>query len=143
MSSRKIVSGLLATAATAMVLSFSASVFAGTGLKGVGQQPVPKSVTMTSWEDNGQGGQYLLQFQRGRTLAKGERVKGTVLSDSNCEPDAQGLNHCRNVIELENGARLLVVNNHKMSSNSCLHPGSGITLTGMDGPWMKADVPQG
>jgi len=143
MSTSKITRGLLTVAAAATVFSFSVSVFAGSGLKGTRQQPVPKSVTMTSWEDNGRDGQYLLQFERGRILAKGERIEGIIVSDTNCIPDAQGLNHCNNVIELANGSRLLIVDNHKMSSNPCLHPGSGITLTGMGGPWIKGTLPQG
>ncbi|HED14683.1 MAG TPA: hypothetical protein ENI62_13695 [Gammaproteobacteria bacterium] len=134
---------VLTTVAAAILFAISANIFADNGQNKAGQLPIPSDVALASWSDNGHGGRYLLQFARGRTLAKGEQAIGIVASDTNCKPDALGLSHCNNIIRLANGGRITVIDTHKMSANPCLRPGEGITLTGMGGPWIMGILPRG
>jgi len=102
--------------------------------------PIPTGASISSWHDNGAGGRYLLQVAQGRALAAGEKVVGVVRSDTDCEPDAQGLNHCHNTIELRDGRSIDVVDNHQMSRNRCLRPGEQIALTGVSSSWLVGTV---
>ena len=113
------------------------------GQPDTGEPRIPSGVAMTSWNDNGHGGRYLLQVAQGRALAQGERVAGSVASDTNCDPDAQGLSHCHNAIELANGDRITVIDTHKMNVNRCLKPGERIALTGIGGPWIMGTLSGG
>lgn len=49
-------------------------------------------------------------------------VIATVLSDENCEPDAQGVSHCINRLRLPNGKTLVVRHPHNMADVPCLAP---------------------
>jgi hypothetical protein len=130
-----LVLGVLATSAVFMYFY--------KGQAQTGEPPIPSGVAMTSWFDNGHGGRYLLQVAQGRSLAQGERVIGSVASDTDCDPDAQGLSHCHNGIELTNGDRITVIDTHNMSVNRCLKPGERIALTGIGGPWIMGTVSGG
>lgn len=99
------------------------------------QPVIPPGAGIASWYDNGHGDRYVLQVAQGRALAAGERALGIVKSDTNCDPDAQGLSHCRNAIELSNGTRITVIDTHQMMRNRCLSPGERITLTGIGASW--------
>jgi hypothetical protein len=101
---------------------------------------IPRGVSLASWFDNGQGGRYVLQLAQGRPPAFGTQVTGVVLSDSDCAPDAQGLNHCRNVIELADGSRFQVINNHQMMRNRCLGNGDRLTLRAVNSGWVVGDL---
>ncbi|MDE2227768.1 MAG: hypothetical protein KGL11_01845 [Alphaproteobacteria bacterium] len=103
-----------------------------------GEPAIPHGVKLASWEENGRDGQYVLQIADGGTLPSGAAVTGTVTSDTNCAPDAQGLSHCRNGIALSNGSRITVIDIHTMSRNPCLLPGETITLTRIDSSWLVA-----
>ena len=51
----------------------------------------------------------------------------TVRSDSNCAPDADGVSHCLN--DLQIGSLIVTVqHHHQMSSVPCLSPGETVTL---------------
>lgn len=102
--------------------------------------PIPRGVPLASWRDNGQGGRYLLQFVKGRAVAPGARTTGLVLSDSDCAPDAQGLNHCHNLIELADGSRVEVINNHQMMRNRCLASGDRLALRAVNGSWLMGEL---
>lgn len=55
-------------------------------------------------------------------------VAATVLSDENCEPDADGVSHCVNRLRLADGAMLTVRHPHRMMEVSCLEPGEHVTV---------------
>lgn len=57
-------------------------------------------------------------------------VIATVLTDENCEPDAEGVSHCTNRIEMPNGTRLVVTHPHRMSEVPCLAPGEKVKVIG-------------
>lgn len=101
---------------------------------------IPAGVALTSWYDNGTGGRYLLQVAEGRAPAAGEHITGIVRTDTTCTPDAQGLSHCHNAIDLANGTRITVIDNHQMSRHPCLQPGAQINLTGVNASWIVGKV---
>ncbi len=99
---------------------------------------IPAGAPIRSWADNGQGGLSLLQMIGGIQLPRGATLRGTVTSDTNCAPDALGLSHCHNGIDLDNGARILVLHTHAMMQHPCLEPGQRVTVTGLSGNWIMA-----
>jgi len=65
------------------------------------------------------------------TLVRGQypdgATKATVRTDENCTPDADGVSHCLN--ELDLGRTTIVVqHHHKMSLTPCLTPGETVKL---------------
>jgi len=119
--------GALVVAATAVA--------PGASRAAADEPPIPAGVALASWHDNGQNGRYVLQLERGRPLRAGWRVAGIVTSDTDCNPDARGLSHCRNAVELSNGGRIVVINTHQMSRNRCLKPGDGLSLSALNRSW--------
>jgi len=107
-----------------------------------GQQPasaeptIPPGAKLASWFDNGAGGRRVLQVYRGDAPPVGVRLVGTVMSDTNCEPDSQGLSHCHNVINLSNGRRIEIVNTHIMTRHPCLAPGDRVSVTRLNENWV-------
>jgi hypothetical protein len=99
---------------------------------------IPSGVNLKSWFDNGAGGAHLLKIMQGRAPTDGTQVSGTVLTDTNCDPDAQGLSHCHNIIDLGGGRRIEVVNTPFMSKHPCLSPGQQLTLTRLNADWVIA-----
>lgn len=116
-------------------LAFGSAPFS-TARADAGAPSVPAGARLGSWRDNGQGGRYVLQLENGRALRAGDRVAGIVTSDTRCEPDAQGLSHCRNGIDLANGSRIVVIDTHAMMRNRCLAPGDRLSLTAVDSSWL-------
>ena len=103
---------------------------------------IPAGVNIGSWADNGKGGQRVLQLVKGAMPAVGAVVSGSVKTDTNCDPDAQGINHCHNVIGLANGSEIEVVHNHSMMTYECLSPGQKLSLTPLNSDWVVAkDAP--
>lgn len=51
----------------------------------------------------------------------------TVLTDTNCEPDADGVSHCLNDLQIGNVV-VTVQHHHQMHSVPCLSPGETVTL---------------
>ena len=99
---------------------------------------VPAGVNLKSWFDNGAAGVRLLKVMQGNAPAAGQQVPGTVLTDTNCEPDALGLSHCHNIIDFGGGRRIEVVNNHIMSTHPCLSPGQRLTVARFNDEWVIA-----
>ena len=60
------------------------------------------------------------QIPEGATMAK-------VLTDTNCEPDADGVSHCLNDLQIGN-IIVTVQHHHQMHSVPCLSPGETVTL---------------
>jgi hypothetical protein len=58
----------------------------------------------------------------------GGPVAATVLSDENCEPDAQGVSHCVNRLRLAGGGTLVVRHPHRMMEVPCLEPGEHVMV---------------
>jgi hypothetical protein len=56
------------------------------------------------------------------------RVAGTVLTDEDCAPDAEGISHCRNVVRLANGSKVVLRHPHAMMEVQCLEPGEKVLL---------------
>lgn len=55
-------------------------------------------------------------------------MMGTVLSDENCAPDAQGVSHCTNRLRMEGGIEMTVMHPHRMADVPCLAPGERISV---------------
>jgi len=55
------------------------------------------------------------------TLPKGTK-QVTVVTDENCNPDAQGIYHCLNKLSYGTGT-IMVQNTHRMMDQPCLQPG--------------------
>ena len=54
-------------------------------------------------------------------------TQATVLSDANCEPDAQGISHCLNQLRIGD-ALLTVQHHHDMTKVPCLGPGEKVNV---------------
>ena len=104
------------------------------------QPTIPAGYDLSAWHNNGQDGEYLLQVVDGVVPPAGTAVSGVVLSDTDCEPDAQGLNHCHNGIRLADGTTLNAIDNHMMSLYRCPKPGETVTLTRFDDAWVVAAI---
>lgn len=55
-------------------------------------------------------------------------VTATVLTDEQCQPDAQGISHCLNRMRLADGTELEVRHPHDMTKVPCLAPGEQVRL---------------
>ena len=99
---------------------------------------IPPGVSLTSWFDNGKGGEHVLQIAKGDAPPVGVRLVGTVKTDTDCDPDAQGLNHCHNIIDLGNGRSIEVIHNHAMHRFPCLEPGQRLSITRLNANWVVA-----
>jgi hypothetical protein len=75
------------------------------------------------------GSVLMASLERGQLPAGA--VRATVLTDANCQPDQDGVSHCRN--ELAIGATTLVVrHHHKMSEVPCLTPGETVNILSLE-----------
>jgi len=101
---------------------------------------IPPGAQLSSWHSNGAGGRYMLQIERGRALPEGQKIAGVVRTDTDCEPDKNNLNHCRNRIDLSDGSRIDVIDNHEMARHRCLAPGDSIVLTRFNSDWIIGQV---
>lgn len=102
------------------------------------QEPaIPSGAGIHSWYENGTGGRYVAPVIAGSTqvLAPGSHV-GTVLTDTNCTPDARGLSHCHNSIAFDDGSQITVQDNHQMSRHRCLRPGEQVRVSLFKGRWV-------
>ncbi len=69
---------------------------------------------------------YLMTNLRAGTIPEGATT-ATVLTDTNCEPDADGVSHCLNDLQIGNVV-VTVQHHHQMHSVPCLSPGETVTL---------------
>jgi len=100
------------------------------------QPPIPREVAMKSWQENGRDGRYLLQVLQGSALKAGKRIAGTVKTDTDCDIDAEGPSHCHNIIGLEGGSRITVIDTHNMHRYRCLGAGDKLSLIGISKSWI-------
>nr|WP_319516856.1 hypothetical protein [uncultured Cohaesibacter sp.] len=104
--------------------------------KAMSAQPeIPTGAGISSWVENGSGGKYTLQILEGTLPEAGKSVTAKVLSDSNCAPDEEGINHCENVIKMPDGSKLVGIDNHRMSVNRCLRAGEKVTISMLTDGW--------
>jgi len=122
---------VLSLAAAALLVAVSAC---GAGAR---EPAIPPAAGIHSWYENGTGGRYVAPVIAGsmQSLAPGSRV-GTVLTDTNCTPDAQGLSHCHNSIAFGGGSRITIEDNHQMSRHRCLRPGEQVRVRQLEGRWV-------
>lgn len=99
---------------------------------------IPAGAGFASWADNGRDGQRVLQRVKGDLPVVAAAVTGVVKTDTNCDPDADGINHCHNVITLASGGEIEVIHNHSMMSHECLSPGQKVSLSPLSGDWIVA-----
>jgi len=133
--SRLLLVGLAAAGLGGLVTAFVLS----SGQQAASAGPtIPPGVSLTSWFDNGKGGEHVLQIANGTAPLPGVRLIGTVTTDTDCDPDAQGLNHCRNNIDLGNGRSIEVIHNHAMHRFPCLEPGQRLSITRLNANWVVA-----
>jgi hypothetical protein len=98
---------------------------------------IPAEAGFSSWFDNGADGRYVLPVIGGALpAAVRDGMWGRVLTDSDCAPDAAGLNHCHNIIELSDGSRITVTNNHQMTRHRCLKPGETVRVGLLKDNWI-------
>jgi hypothetical protein len=102
------------------------------------QSDILKSTSLASWSENGRDGRHLQQIADGSALSAGTTIVGVVVSDTLCQPDAQGFSHCHNGIELADGKRMTVIDTHLMSRYPCLEPGQRLSLSRIDHDWIVA-----
>jgi hypothetical protein len=102
------------------------------------QPDIPAGAHFSSWADNGKDGERILQVVKGDLSKVAVSVDGLVKTDTNCDPDAAGVNHCHNVIGLANGGEIEVVHNHAMMRYPCLSPGEKLTLARLADGWLVA-----
>ncbi|HMQ33919.1 MAG TPA: hypothetical protein PKD53_24520 [Chloroflexaceae bacterium] len=69
---------------------------------------------------------YLMTNLRAGTIPEGATT-ATVLTDTNCEPDADGVSHCLNDLQIGNVV-VTVQHHHQMHSVPCLSPDEIVTL---------------
>lgn len=120
--------GYLAIASLSAFLAGAPAVLAA-------QPAFPPGAEISSWADNGANGRYLLQIEDGVLPAEGETLTGEVISDTDCAPDAEDINHCRNEIRFADGAVLTGIDNHRMSVNRCLRPGETVAVSKLTEGW--------
>ena len=120
----------------AMALGALAATSAIAAQPGAGPLPIPPGVALKSWQANGSDGRYVLQVIQGRARSG----TATVKSDTDCDPDAQGLSHCHNNLKLANGTQITVINSHNMHQFRCLGEGDQLTLTAVGTSWTVATL---
>lgn len=131
---------IIAKRSLLMTALFAALVIAA-GCSRAGAEPaLPHNAGIQSWFENGAGGRYVVPVISGRAGDVTGAMQGVVLTDSDCTPDAQGLSHCHNFIGLENGTRIQIQNNHKMSLHRCLRPGETVLVQPMHDSWVTVQV---
>lgn len=101
---------------------------------------IPAGAGFTHWADNGAGGQYVLNVIKGHVRGVSSGASATVMTDSNCAPDAQGINHCHNILKFSNGQQIEVVDNHKMMRHRCLRPGETVSVSVLNDNWVRAQT---
>ncbi|NJO82049.1 MAG: hypothetical protein HC828_04120 [Blastochloris sp.] len=73
---------------------------------------------------------YLMTNLRSGQIPEGA-TSAVVLTDTNCAPDADGISHCLNDLQIGN-VIVTVQHHHAMAEISCLSPGETVTLMSID-----------
>lgn len=86
------------------------------------------------WKKNGNENQYITQLLDGRIEVA---VSGTVITDTDCEADDEGISRCHNQIELDNNNTVTIINIHNMQNFPCFSPGEKVEIQPLTAGWVK------
>jgi hypothetical protein len=86
-----------------------------------------------NWQENGKDG-YIVKMKSGNISSP---IKGKVLNDANCDPDSEGLSHCKVTVALENGKQIEFEMTHNMMNYPCLDLQSTIKLSPYEKGYVK------
>ena len=75
---------------------------------------------------NGVGGLELVYLTKGKMPRR--PTTATVLTDTDCAADRNGVSHCSNILRLASGRRITVRHDHKMMNDPCLTPGERVRV---------------
>ena len=73
---------------------------------------------------NGDRGLELVYLMKGTRPAMA--TTATVVSDTDCAADRNGISHCANILRLASGRRITVRHDHSMMNDACLSPGERV-----------------
>ncbi len=73
---------------------------------------------------NGARGLELVYLTKGKMPAKA--TTASVVSDTDCAADRNGISHCANILRLASGRRITVRHDHSMMNDPCLSPGERV-----------------
>ncbi|MFA1822169.1 hypothetical protein ACDX78_18630 [Virgibacillus oceani] len=90
---------------------------------GLSQEEIEKGLDL---HENGANGTYVVNLLSGNF--KGE-VEGTVLTDTDCVADDEGISRCNNEIELDDQEKVTLIKPHNMQNYRCLSPGEKVLLS--------------
>ncbi len=57
-----------------------------------------------------------------------QATTATVLADTDCAADRNGISHCSNILRLASGRRITVRHDHSMMNDPCLKPGEHVRV---------------
>lgn len=60
---------------------------------------------------------------------RAQHMRAVVLTDTRCNPDAEGVSHCLNRMRLADGSVITVQHDHMMMNMPCLSPGEHVVLS--------------
>lgn len=75
---------------------------------------------------NGIGGLELVYVTNGKMPTRA--TTATVLTDTGCAADRNGISHCSNILRLVSGRRITVRHDHSMMNDPCLRPGERVRV---------------
>ena len=75
---------------------------------------------------NGVDGLELVYLTKGKLPARA--TSATVLTDTDCAADHNGISHCSNILGLASGRRITVRHDHSMMNDPCLSPGEHVRV---------------
>ena len=52
----------------------------------------------------------------------------TVITDTDCAAEGNGISHCSNILRLASGRRITVRHDHSMMNDPCLSPGERVRV---------------
>lgn len=96
-------------------------------------QNIP-GISSMNWQNNGANGQRIVKITEGHLV---DPTQGIVLTDTHCNPDAQGLSHCHNVIRLKNHQTIKVIDTHNMMHYGCLRIDELVSVTPLGAFWAR------
>jgi len=75
---------------------------------------------------NGARGLELVYLTKGQMPPKA--TTATVVTDTDCAADRNGISHCSNILRLASGRRITVRHDHSMMNDPCLSPGERVRV---------------
>lgn len=75
---------------------------------------------------NGVGGLELVYLIKG-TMPR-RATTATVITDTDCAADRNGVSHCSNILRLASARRITIRHDHSMMNDPCLSPGERVRV---------------